>query len=57
LPVEHWHSWIGDVTIADAMLDRLLQTTHRIVLKGESIRRLMAKSAGAQPTSSAPETQ
>ena len=35
LPVEHWHSWIGDVTIADAILDRLLQRTHRITFKGE----------------------
>ena len=35
LPVEHWHGWIGDVTIADAMLDRLLERTHRITLKGE----------------------
>ena len=24
LPIEHWHSWIGDATMADAMLDRLL---------------------------------
>ena len=35
LPVEHWHSWIGDVTIADAILDRLLQRTHRITLKAK----------------------
>jgi DNA replication protein DnaC len=35
LPVEHWHGWIGDVTIADAMLDRLLERTHRITLKGD----------------------
>ena len=33
--MEHWHSWIGDVTIADAILDRLLQRTHRITFKGE----------------------
>jgi DNA replication protein DnaC len=25
LPVEHWHGWIGDATIADAILDRLMQ--------------------------------
>jgi len=35
LPVEHWHSWIGDVTIADAILDRLLQRTHRIIFKSQ----------------------
>lgn len=39
LPVEHWHSWLGDPTIADAILDRLLSREHRINLKGESLRR------------------
>ncbi|MCI2811236.1 IS21-like element helper ATPase IstB [Eoetvoesiella caeni] len=38
LPVEHWHAWIGDPAMADAMLDRMLQQAHRIVLKGESLR-------------------
>ncbi|AWB35842.1 IS21-like element helper ATPase IstB [Orrella marina] len=38
LPVDHWHAWIGDAAIADAMLDRLLQQSHRMVLKGESLR-------------------
>lgn len=38
LPVEHWHAWIGDPAIADAMLDRLLSNAHRVVLKGESRR-------------------
>ena len=28
LPVEHWHGWIGDATIADAILDRLLHQAH-----------------------------
>lgn len=46
LPVEHWHGWIGDVTIADAMLDRLLERTHRITLKWEkSLRSPQARSA------------
>jgi DNA replication protein DnaC len=57
LPVEHWHSWIGDVTIADAMLDRLLQTTHRITLKDDSIRRTTVKSVGTQSTQEASEVQ
>src|ERR1700691_2564782 len=39
LPVEHWHGWIGDATIADAILDRLLHHAHRLTLKGESLRR------------------
>ena len=58
LPVEHWHSWIGDVTIADAMLDRLLQRTHRITLKGEeSMRRSRQKPSGEQEAAPAPEDQ
>ncbi|HDR8949599.1 TPA: ATP-binding protein, partial [Burkholderia vietnamiensis] len=37
LPIEHWHGWIGDETIADALLDRLMQRHHRITLTGESL--------------------
>ena len=39
LPVEHWHAWLSDPTIADAILDRLLARDHRIQLKGDSLRR------------------
>ena len=39
LPIDHWHEWIGDATIADAMLDRLMQHHHRFTLQGESIRK------------------
>jgi len=39
LPVKTWHEIIGDVTIADAILDRLVHTAHRIELKGESLRK------------------
>jgi DNA replication protein DnaC len=38
LPIEHWHAWAGDATVADAMRDRLIQKNHRIVLTGESQR-------------------
>ena len=38
LPVDHWHAWISDPAIADAMLDRLLPRAHRIVLQGQSLR-------------------
>ena len=38
LPIEHWHAWVGDATIADAMLDRLMQKHHRFTLTGESLR-------------------
>lgn len=39
LPLEHWHAWLGDPTMADAILDRLLAKEHRISLKGDSLRR------------------
>jgi len=42
LPVEHWHEVIGDPTIADALLDRLVHNAHRISLKGESMRKKKA---------------
>jgi DNA replication protein DnaC len=38
LPIEHWHAWIGDATIADAILDRVMQKNHRFNLTGESLR-------------------
>ena len=43
LPVEHWHETIGDPTIADAILDRLVHNAHRLILKGESLRKAAAK--------------
>ncbi|MCK9489801.1 MAG: IS21-like element helper ATPase IstB [Xanthomonadales bacterium] len=39
LPIEHWHAWLNDPTLADAILDRLVHRSHRIALKGESLRR------------------
>jgi len=39
LPVGSWYEVIGEATIADAILDRLVHTSHRIELKGESLRR------------------
>jgi len=44
LPVEHWHAWIGDPTIADAILDRLMHRIHRITLAGESLRKSAQKA-------------
>lgn len=43
VPVEHWHDVIGDPTLADAILDRLIHNAHRLVLKGESMRKLIAQ--------------
>lgn len=39
LPVKHWHEAIGEPTLADAILDRLIHNAHRITLKGESMRK------------------
>ena len=39
LPIEHWHEVIGDPTIADAILDRLVHNAHKIMLQGESMRK------------------
>ena len=39
LPIDHWHEYIGEATLADAILDRLLHGAHRIALSGESMRR------------------
>ncbi|OSM04782.1 IS21-like element helper ATPase IstB [Magnetofaba australis] len=39
LPVDHWHEIIGEPTIADAILDRLVHNAHRINLNGESLRK------------------
>jgi len=39
LPIESWHDNIGDLTIADAILDRLVHNAHRINLKGDSMRK------------------
>lgn len=43
LPIEHWHAWIGDATIADAMLDRIMQRNHRFTLTGDSLRQAKQK--------------
>lgn len=43
LPTTHWHDIIGDPTLADAILDRLIHNAHRITLKGESMRKKAAK--------------
>ena len=42
LPFEHWHENIGDPTIADAILDRLIHNAHKIQLKGPSMRKKLS---------------
>jgi DNA replication protein DnaC len=39
LPIDQWHVQIGDPTLADAILDRLVHSAHKIKLKGESMRK------------------
>ena len=39
LPVNRWHDAIGENTIADAILDRIVHNSHRIELTGESLRK------------------
>ena len=39
LPVDHWHEVIADPTIADAVLDRLVHTAHRLALDGDTLRK------------------
>jgi DNA replication protein DnaC len=43
LPVAHWHEQIGDPTIADSIMDRLVHNAYRIELSGESIRKNRAR--------------
>jgi DNA replication protein DnaC len=45
LPVDNWHDVIPDPTVADAVLDRLVHTAHRLALKGESLRKPPEKLA------------
>lgn len=39
VPVNKWYEVIGEQTIADAILDRIVHNAHRIELKGESMRK------------------
>jgi len=39
LPVEQWHTYLEDPTLADAILDRLIHNSHRLALKGDSMRK------------------
>ena len=48
LQVKHWHDALGDPTLADAILDRLVHNAHRIELDGESIRKRRAVQTKAE---------
>lgn len=51
LPIDQWHAYLGDRTVADTILDRLVHNSYRLVLKGESMRR--HKTATIKPTAPA----
>ena len=52
LPVEKWHAMIGDPTLADAILDRLVHNAYKINLKGESMRKQKKPLTSMTPTES-----
>ena len=45
VPVSGWHEVIGDPTLGDAILDRIVHRAHRLDLRGESLRRRLAATA------------
>lgn len=45
VPISQWHKAIGDATLADAILDRLLHNSHKINLRGESMRKTKSELA------------
>ena len=47
IPVDRWYDMIGDPTIADAILDRLVHSAYRIELQGESLRKKRSPEAAA----------
>lgn len=52
LPIDQWHHYLGDKTVADAILDRLVHNAYKLNLKGESMRKSKALNrAQFEPTS------
>ena len=50
MPVAQWDAVIGNPTLADAILDRLIHNAHRIELDGESMRRITARRTATAET-------
>jgi len=48
-PVSDWHSMIGEQTIADAILDRIVHNAHKLSLTGESMRKTKTMLTHAEP--------
>jgi DNA replication protein DnaC len=49
LPIDKWHDSIGDPTLADAILDRLVHNAYKINLKGDSMRKRKATLTRTAP--------
>jgi DNA replication protein DnaC len=52
IPLTHWHDQIGDPTVADSILDRLVHNAHRIELQGASMRKtktVKSSDTGSEP--------
>lgn len=47
IPVDRWHDLIGDPTLADAILDRVIHNAHRLQLRGDSLRKKAAQTIDA----------
>lgn len=53
LPVDQWHLFLGDPTLADAILDRIVHNAYRVTLTGDSMRKQKAVAARSNPPSKA----
>jgi DNA replication protein DnaC len=49
LPVEQWHTYLEDPTLADAILDRLIHNSYRLALKGDSMRKQKTTASNSKP--------
>ena len=54
LPVKHWHEYLAEPTIADAILDRIVHRSHRLELDGESLRKDPPTAAATNATPQPP---
>lgn len=56
VPVKYWHETIGDEILADAILDRLVHNSHRLEIKGESMRKTRSRDEKTKIDSKESET-
>ena len=58
LPIAHWHEQIGDPSIADSIMDRLVHNAYRIELSGESMRKQRSRKPDPElPSAETKETK